>query len=167
MACREILCYPDPRLKAVCAPVATIDDHVRQVAEDLRDTLCAAVGTGIAAPQIGELIRVIYVDSSRNEKYAAESHGPLTLVNPRILAQSGTRRFREGCLSLPQFTATVKRAKTITVVALALDGAPVRLDFDGFEAVLLQHEIDHLDGVLFIDRADERSSRLRRPDGDS
>ncbi|NUQ01201.1 MAG: peptide deformylase [Armatimonadetes bacterium] len=160
MARREIVLYPDPRLKAVCPPVAEIDQAARQVARDLQDTLAAMPGTGIAAPQIGELTRIVFIDSSRSEKYAEYSHGPLVLLNPVIVERSGTKRFREGCLSLPEFTAQVKRAKRITVEYLDLAGQPGRLEVEGFEAVLLQHEIDHLDGILFIDRVEEVGSRL-------
>ena len=161
---RDIVVYPDPRLKTVCPPVEQIDDAVRAVAQDLRDTLAEVVGTGIAAPQIGQLTRVIFVDSSQHPKYAEYSHGPLLLINPEIVASSGTKRFREGCLSLPEFTATVKRAKRISITALDLDGEPLRMDVEGFEAILIQHEIDHLDGILFIDRVEDLQSRLKRRD---
>lgn len=162
MAVRPIVVYPDPILKAVCPPVERIDEHVRQVAEDLRDTLESVVGTGLAAPQIGELTRMLYLDASRHPKYADQARGPLWLVNPRIIARSGTKRFREGCLSLPEFTATVKRAKRVTVQALDLDGRPITIEAEGFEAVLLQHEIDHLDGILFVDRIEDLAGKLRR-----
>ncbi len=161
---RDIVIYPDPRLKTVCAPVAAIDQAALAVAQDLQDTLAQVVGTGIAAPQIGELTRIVFIDSSRHPKYAEHSHGPLLLINPEIVARSGTKRFREGCLSLPQFTATVKRAKRVEVRALDLDGQPLRLDLEGFEAILVQHEVDHLDGILFIDRIEDLQSRLRRRD---
>lgn len=166
MPCRPIVQYPDARLKTACAAVDPLDDHTRQVAADLRDTLAEAVGTGIAAPQIGELVRVIYLDSTRSPKYAPESHGPLLLINPVIVEASGTKRFREGCLSLPDFTATVKRHKRVVVEAVDLEGRPLRVESDGFEAILLQHEIDHLDGILFVDRAEPGSRRLRQPSPD-
>jgi len=164
MPCRPIVVYPDPRLKQVCNAVAEIDDGVRQLADDLRETLNSVVGTGIAAPQIGDLRRVVYIDASRNPKYADDCLGPLILINPVITARSGARRFREGCLSLPQYTATVKRAKRIALTALDLTGAELRLEVNGFEAVLLQHEIDHLDGTLFIDRVEDMTSLLMRPE---
>ncbi len=165
MPCRPIVVYPDPRLKQVCTAVTAIDDGVRQLAADLRDTLNSVVGTGIAAPQIGDLRRVVYIDASRNPKYADDCLGPLTLINPVITACSGSRRFREGCLSLPQYTATVKRAKRIAVTALDLTGTALHLEVNGFEAVLLQHELDHLDGVLFIDRVEDLTSLLMRREG--
>lgn len=161
---RDIVIYPDPRLKTVCPPVEAIGDAARAVAQDLADTLAEVVGTGIAAPQIGELTRIIHIDSSQHPKYAEYSHGPLTLLNPEIVARSGTKRFREGCLSLPQFTATVKRARRIELRALDLDGATLELELEGFEAILVQHEVDHLDGILFIDRLEDLQSRLKRRD---
>ncbi len=164
MARREIVIYPDPRLKTVCPPVETLDAAALAVARDLQETLDGVVGTGIAAPQIGELTRIIFIDSSRYPKYAAGSHGPLVLINPEIVERSGTKRFREGCLSLPEFTATVKRAKRVTVTALAPSGERLRLELEGFEAVLVQHEIDHLDGILFIDRIEDLPGRLKRRD---
>ncbi|MCC7492994.1 MAG: peptide deformylase [Fimbriimonadaceae bacterium] len=164
---RPILVYPDPRLKQVCAPVERFDEALQQLAADLRETLLSVPGTGLAAPQIGVLLRLIYIDSSRSPKYAESSSGPLWLVNPQIVERSGAKRFREGCLSLPQFTANVKRARRIVVTAQDCTGAPLRLDVEGFEAVLLQHEIDHLDGVLFIDRVEDLgSTRLREPASD-
>lgn len=164
MAQRPLVCYPDPRLKTPCEPVEGIDDDLLDLVADLRDTLYAAVGTGLAAPQIGVLRRVIFIDAGRLPKHQANSHGPLTLLNPRIVAASGTQRFREGCLSIPQFTATVKRKKQVTVEALNLRGEPVSLVCEGFEAVLLQHEIDHLDGLLFLDRIDPSRDLKRRVD---
>jgi len=163
---RDIVIYPDPRLKTVCPPVERIDAAALAVAQDLQDTLAGVVGTGIAAPQIGELTRIIYIDSSRHPKYAEYSHGPMILINPEILSRSGTKRFREGCLSLPQFTATVKRAKRIELRAWNLDGETIHLSLEGFEAILVQHEVDHLDGVLFIDRIEDLQSRLKRRDDD-
>lgn len=164
MALRPIVCYPDARLKTPSAPIERIDDELLDLIADLRDTLYAAVGTGLAAPQIGELRRVIFIDAGRIPKHQASSHGPLALLNPTIVEASGTQRFREGCLSIPQFTATVKRRKRIVVEALNLRGDPVSLACEGFEAVLLQHEIDHLDGLLFLDRIDPSRDLKRRAD---
>ena len=164
MAIRPILCYPDPRLKTVCEAIEATSLLARQVVADLQDTLASVVGSGVAAPQIGELVRVIVIDSSRVPKYAADSHGPMAMVNPEIVASSGIKRFREGCLSLPEFTATVKRAKTVTVRYEDLGGTTRELTTTGFEAVLVQHEIDHLDGILFIDRAEAQGFGLRLRD---
>jgi peptide deformylase len=162
MAVRPIVVYPDPRLKAVCAPLPVGAAEARRVATDLRDTLETVPGTGIAAPQIGELVRLVYLDAGRNPKHADGAHPALWLVNPVIVERVGTQRFREGCLSLPQLTGQVKRAKRVEVAALDLDGEPQRIIFEGFAAVLAQHEIDHLDGVLFLDRMESRASLMRR-----
>ena len=162
MAVRDIVVYPDSRLKAVCAPLEPGTDLARSLAADLRDTLDTVVGTGIAAPQIGELWRMVFVDPRRHAKYADSPLPPTVLVNPVIVERSGTRTFREGCLSLPEFTGQTKRAKRIVVEALDLGGEPLRIAAEGFEAVLLQHEIDHLDGLLFVDRVENRASLMRR-----
>lgn len=164
MAQRDVLRVPDPRLKRVCAPIDTIDDRVRALAADLVDTLDAVVGTGIAAPQIGELVRMVFLDAGRSPKHADGAHPPLVLLNPVIVDRSGSQRFREGCLSLPEFLGQVKRSKRVHVTALGLDGEPLELEFEGFEAVLVQHELDHLDGVLFVDRVENPASLLRRGD---
>ena len=153
MPVRPVVLYPDPRLKAVCAPVLAVDDALRAAASDLLETMdaCPPRTVGIAAPQIGILSRVAIVDTSRNPKYPG-GHGLLVLVNPQVTASHDEQLFREGCLSLPDYTANIKRYAHITVSALSLDGEQITLDAEGFEAVVLQHEIDHLDGVLFLDR---------------
>jgi peptide deformylase len=162
MARRAIVVYPDARLKTVCSPVAAVDGEARRVAQDLVDTLDGLLGTGIAAPQIGELTRIVFIDAGRHPKYAEESLGPLLLINPVIVESEGVKRFREGCLSLPEFTGQVKRARRVIVEALDLDGQPRRVEAEGFQAVLLQHELDHLDGILFVDRVENPGSLLRR-----
>ncbi len=163
MAVRPVVLYPDPRLKVVVA-ASEIDDAVRAAASDLLETMdaCPPRTVGIAAPQIGVLSRIAIVDTSRNPKYPG-GHGLLALVNPQVTASGGEQFFREGCLSLPDYTANIKRHAAITVSALSLDGEPVTLDAEGFEAVVLQHEIDHLDGVLFLDRvANVKTDLFRR-----
>ncbi len=164
MPVRPVVLFPDPRLKAVCELVGEVDDAVRDAVQDLLETMdaCPPRTVGIAAPQIGVLSRVAIVDTSRNPKYPG-GHGLLVLVNPQITATDGEQFFREGCLSLPDYTANVKRHARITVAALSLDGEPLTLDAEGFEAVVLQHEIDHLDGVLFLDRvANVKTDLFRR-----
>lgn len=153
MAVRPVLLYPDPRLKAACPPVATVDEAVRAIVQDLLDTMDAGPPrtVGIAAPQIGAMTRVVLVDTSRNPKHPG-GHGLLALVNPQIVASDGEQFFREGCLSIPDYTANIRRRRAITVEALNLDGEIVRVDAKDFEAVVLQHEMDHLDGILFLDR---------------
>ena len=163
MAARPVLLYPDARLKTACAPVAVIDDSVRAALADLQDTMDATPPrtVGIAAPQIGVLLRAAIVDVSRNPKYPP-GHGLLVLLNPRIVAHDGAQFFREGCLSIPDYTANIRRFQSITVDALAPNGSPVRFDAEGFEAVVWQHEIDHLDGLLFLDRVGNAKTDLFR-----
>ena len=145
MAVRDVLLYPDPRLKQVCAPAQAPDAD--RVAVDLVETMddfghCV----GIAAPQLGELVRIAVVDVSGHPK-AKTSNGRLVLVNPRVVAAEGSVVAREGCLSIPDLTANVRRAETISVEHVG--GA---FESSGFEARCIQHEIDHLDGILFLDR---------------
>lgn len=164
MPVRPIVFYPDPRLKTVCAPVADITHDVRAWARDLLDTMDGGPPrtVGIAAPQVGILSRIAIVDTSRNPKHPG-GHGLLLLVNPQIVAHDGEQFFREGCLSLPDYTANIRRFQFVTVEALNLDGDPVRIEAEGFEAVVLQHEVDHLDGLLFLDRvANAKTDLFRR-----
>ncbi len=150
---RKVLVYPDPRLKQPAAHVEHIDDTVRSVAQDLVDTMAAHNRcVGIAAPQIGVQLRIIVVDVSSHPK-AEESHGRLVLINPRLSDSEGSAIGREGCLSLPEITANVRRAERITVEAVCLDQKGLDVSTSGFEARALQHEIDHLDGILILDRA--------------
>lgn len=166
MPARPVVLYPDPRLKAACAPVSDIDDAVRAAAQDLLDTMDSGPPrtVGIAAPQIGVLSRLAVVDTSRNPKHPP-AHGLLILVNPVITASEGWQTGREGCLSLPDYTANIRRSQHITVEALTLDGEPISLDAEGFESVVLQHEIDHLDGLLFLDRVANAKTDLFRRKG--
>lgn len=153
MAVREVLLVPDPRLKIVCAPVEKFDEALRETIRDLEETRAASPGcVGIAASQIGVLQRVAMVDTSLHKKYGALSQGHLVLINPAITAHEGERLGREGCLSLPDFTANVRRAERIHVEYSDESGNRCHLTAEGFEAVVIQHEIDHLDGVLFLDR---------------
>ena len=163
MPARPIVFYPDPRLKTLCAPAADVDDALRAAAQDLLDTMdsCPPRTVGIAAPQIGVLSRLTIVDTSRNPKHPG-GHGLLILVNPQITAHDGEQFFREGCLSLPDYTANIRRFRAVTVEALDLKGEKVTVDAEGFEAVVLQHEIDHLDGVLFLDRVANMGTDLFR-----
>jgi peptide deformylase len=150
MAVRDIVRLPDPRLTTVCQPLEP-GDVARNVARDLLDTMDAVPGVGIAAPQIGHLWRVVLVDAGRNPR-CENHHGTLLLLNPEIAASSGSQVFKEGCLSVPQYLARIKRAWSVTVAAMTPDGEALHIEAQGFEAVVLQHEIDHLDGILFLDR---------------
>lgn len=150
---RKVLTYPDSALKLPSARVERIDDEVRRVAEDLLDTMGAHNRcVGIAAPQIGVHLRIVVVDVSGHPK-ARESSGRMVLVNPTISQFEGSEMGREGCLSLPEITANVRRSVRVNLKAVRLDEGPFVISTSGFEARALQHEIDHLDGILILDRA--------------
>src|SRR4051812_1436527 len=155
MAVRPVLLVPDPALKTVARALGEAElETARQVAADLLDTMRAHPRcVGLAAPQIGELVRVVAVDCT-DHPHAPDAAGLLLLVNPLIVAREGEEVAREGCLSLPELTANVRRAVSIAVEAVTPDGEPVAVRSHGFEARCIQHELDHLDGVLFLDRVD-------------
>ncbi|GAB5375271.1 MAG: peptide deformylase [Acuticoccus sp.] len=156
MARRDILIIPDPVLRKVAEPVAVVDDRIRALAEDMLETMYDAPGIGLAAPQIGVLERVIVCDVATGED---EEPAPMVLINPVIEAASEeTKVYEEGCLSIPEYTEEVTRPASVRVAYLDRDGAPQVVEADDLLAVCLQHEIDHLDGVLFIDHL----SRLKR-----
>jgi len=149
MAVRKVLLYPDPVLKRVCAP-APEGDELDRVIADLVDTMRSFPGcVGIAAPQIGYEVRVAVIDLSEHKKAPPSVHGLLALVDPVVVASDGAEVAREGCLSIPQLTANVRRAVTCGVSTRDGD-----YEFEGFEARCVLHEIDHLDGLLFLDRVD-------------
>jgi peptide deformylase len=156
MALREVLKFPDRRLKRVSAPVEKIDDGVRALAADMLEVMYDEPGIGLAAPQVGEAIRLIVVDTQWTEEGAERA--PLVLVNPEILEHDGTIIWKEGCLSVPDFEAEVERSQKVRVRGLDLNGEEVIEEAEDLRAVCFQHEIDHLDGILFIDRI----SRLKR-----
>lgn len=152
MAVRPVLLYPDPLLKQCAADVESFDEHARSVAQDLVDTMKAHERcVGLAAPQIGVKLRIMAVDVEAHPR-AEASHGLLVLVNPVVTEQAGHEVGREGCLSLPQITANVRRAKRIKFEAMQPDGAILKSWTSGFEARAILHELDHLDGVLILDR---------------
>ena len=153
MAIRPVILVPDPRLKQACSPVEEFGDDLQAAITDLEDTRLDSPGcVGIAAPQIGIMQRIAIVDTSQHKKYGAQSLGHMVLINPIITAKNGERVGREGCLSLPDFTANVRRAMQVEVEYLTPEGEQKIVSAEDFEAVVLQHEIDHLNGVLFLDR---------------
>lgn len=154
MAILEILKYPDPILKSVSLPVRKVTPEIRRLIEDMLETMYAAPGVGLAAPQVGVLQRIIVMDVD-HEKPKTRVY---KLINPQIHRAEGEIVWEEGCLSVIDFTAEVKRAARVEVVAIDEREKEVRIEAEGLLAVALQHEIDHLDGKLFIDRI----SRLKR-----
>jgi peptide deformylase len=148
---RDVLVHPDARLKQVARGIEP-GEQARRIAADLVDTMRGGPRTvGVAAPQIGELVRIAVVDCSTHPK-ATRHHGLLVLVNPVVVTAEGSEIGREGCLSIPEITANVRRATAVAVEALDPEGEMARIEAEGFEARALQHELDHLDGVLILDR---------------
>ncbi len=146
---RKILIHPDPRLKKVCEPVADISDELRRLADDMLETMYDAPGIGLAAPQVGHLDRLIVLDCVKEEGAAPR---PLVMFNPEIKAASDeVSVYDEGCLSIPDQYAEVTRPREVEVEWLDRDGNLQRETFDGLWATCVQHEIDHLNGKLFID----------------
>lgn len=153
MPIQPILRYPHPVLKKVCNRVTTVDRAIHDLVEDLLDTMRAGPGSvGVAAPQIGVTLRVCVVDVSASRNGKDNNHGLLLMINPEIIARSGAAVMREGCMSVPDYTGDVERATEITLRFDEPDGTQRELVASGFEAVAIQHEMDHLDGVLFLDR---------------
>ena len=163
MAVREILLYPDPRLKAVSAPITNLDAGVDALVQDLIDTMVAAGhSVGVAAPQIGDTRRAVVVDVSKSKLGRDSNHGLLVMINPEILEREGQETMREGCMSVPDYTGNVTRAETIVVQFLDREGQEQVIRAGGFEAVAIQHELDHLDGFLFLDRVSSLKTDLFR-----
>jgi len=152
---REVVIWPDVRLKTTCEPVqptGPLEGAALQLAQDLLDTMDTFPGcVGIAAPQVGELVCMIAIDVTGHRR-AKSCHGRLVLVDPVVVERSGNVSMREGCLSIPDFTGNVRRAERITVEARDVDGEQIRLECDAYEARVVLHELDHLDGLLFLDR---------------
>lgn len=145
MAILEILHFPDQRLRQVCQPVEVVDDEIRQLAADMLETMYEAPGIGLAAMQVNVTKRVIVIDISEDRSE------PMTLINPEVISKDGEEEMQEGCLSVPGFYENVQRAERIRVKYLDLDGQEQEMDSEGLLAVCIQHEIDHLDGKLFVD----------------
>lgn len=156
MALRPIVKFPDPRLREIAKPVTEVTDEIRELAADMLDVMYDEPGIGLAAPQVGESISLVVVDTDWTEDGAERN--PLVLVNPELHDPAGSVTWSEGCLSVPDFEAEVERAAEIRLEATDLDGNPIVIQAEGLQAVCLQHEIDHLHGTLFIDRI----SRLKR-----
>lgn len=157
MAILNILHYPDPRLRTKAKPVQSVDDTVKALVADMFETMYDAPGIGLAATQVNVHKRVLVIDISdtRND--------PVCLINPEILESSGNEEMEEGCLSVPDVYETVERAERIKVRALDLEGKVIEFETAGLLAICIQHEIDHLDGKLFVDRLSQiKRSRIRK-----
>ena len=148
MAILEIRKYPEKVLKQKASPVTTFDQDLQVLIDNMIETMYAAPGVGLAAPQVGQSKRLAVIDiSSREENFPL-----VVIVNPVIVSSEGEVEFEEGCLSLPEYTAVVKRAEKVLVRALDRDGKPIEIEATDLLSIALQHEIDHLDGILLIDR---------------
>ena len=157
MALLEILHFPDPRLRNIAQPVQTVDAGIRQLLDDLLDTMYAAPGIGLAATQVNSDKRVVVIDVSE------EKDQPLCLINPEILELEGVEEMEEGCLSVPGVFETVQRADQVRLRALDREGQSVEIQAGGLLAVCIQHEIDHLDGKLFVDYLSQlKRTRIRK-----
>ena len=145
MSALNVLIYPDERLRTVCQPVAEINDEIRKIVDDMFETMYKEEGIGLAAPQVNIQQRIITIDLD------SENSNQIVLINPEILESSGETGIEEGCLSSPGFRGLVPRKEKVTVKALNRDGNEFTLEADGLLAICIQHEIDHLNGVLFVD----------------
>ena len=160
MTIREIIKVPDDRLKKISEPVECFDDELRAFISELEETRLAGPGAvGIAAPQVGHFQRIVIVDVS-NMKKPVPNHGYMVLVNPEITHWDGFELGREGCLSVPDYTGNVIRAEQIRLTAQDPWGESLDFEMTGFEARAIQHEVDHLDGITFLDRLVSRRTDL-------
>lgn len=157
MALLDILEFPDPRLRTKAKPVTTVDSRIRQLVDDMLETMYAAPGIGLAATQVNVHQRIVVIDVSEDK------NRPLVLINPEFEVIEGEQQYDEGCLSVPGFYETVTRAEKIRLKALGRDGKPFELDADGLLSVCIQHELDHLDGMLFVDHISKlKRDRIRK-----
>jgi len=174
MALLKILTYPDPRLKEISKPVDHFGPDLQKLTEDMLETMYDARGIGLAAPQVGALKRVLVIDTrpkdEKGRRYQYDEmtemelkvSQPLVLINPRVVKGEGQQTFDEGCLSVPGFYETVERYQLVTIEAEDVKGSTFSFTTDGLLAVCVQHEMDHLEGKLFIDRISfVRSNRIK------
>ncbi len=156
MALREIVQFPDPRLKLVSKPIGEITDEIRELAADMIEVMYDEPGIGLAAPQVGVSLRLFVIDTDWSDEEVGRN--PLVVLNPEISEREGRVSWDEGCLSVPDYNAVVERDAMLTLRGLDLEGKLIEERAEGLRAVCIQHEVDHLDGILFIDRI----SRLKR-----
>ena len=164
MTVLDIITYPDARLKQVADEVKIFDSELSEFIQNLDETMAAGPGgVGIAATQVGVMQRIVIVDVSNYPRLKkAKHHGHLILINPEIIDWQGMKKGREGCMSVPDFTGNVIRAENIVLTALDEKGIQHEYEMEGFEARAVQHEVDHLDGLLFLDRLVSRRNDLFR-----
>jgi peptide deformylase len=155
---REILIWPDPALKQTSKPIERVDDSIRALLDDMAETMYAADGVGLAAPQVGVLQRALVIDTSPRQ----EGQSLLHFVNPEIVKTEGTTVYTEGCLSIPGEAEDVERAAKVWVRARGRDGKPFELECEGLLAIAVQHELDHLQGTLFVDHLSSLKRELIR-----
>ena len=148
MSVLPIRLYPDPVLRVECAPVEEFGSDLERLVADMIETMHEAPGVGLAAPQVGVELRVAVVDATAG----TDPDAVRVLVNPRVVGSAGVDTDTEGCLSIPDFTAEVTRPAAVRVAAADPEGSPFEMEAEGLEARAIQHELDHLDGVLFVDR---------------
>jgi peptide deformylase len=163
MAVLEILTYPDKRLALKSTPVEKVDEEIRRLIDDMFETMYLSDGVGLAAPQVGVTQRIIVVDCAprpegEDKETPLKPREPYVVVNPEIVEKSGSIIWEEGCLSVPGYVDEIERAEKVVVRGLGREGEPISIEAEGLLAVCLQHEIDHLEGVLFVDRL----SRLKQ-----
>jgi peptide deformylase len=158
MAIRNILTYPHPLLAQKAKPVTEVTPEIQKLIDDMAETMYFAPGVGLAAPQVGELVRIVVIDVD----YTEEGKKPKlhAMINPEIVSRSGDIMWEEGCLSVPGVNEDVKRAATVTVRFLDYHGKPQELTAEGLFAVCIQHELDHLEGTLFVDRLSSFKKKL-------
>lgn len=150
MAIREVLVFPNPKLRVKCKDVTAFDDSLKQLVEDMFETMYADEGIGLAAPQIGVNYNLVVMDVPKEEQ-EQDGSNKRVFINPIITKKDGNVQSEEGCLSVPEYRASVPRATTVSVEALDENGQKFTLDATGLEAICIQHELDHLNGRLFID----------------
>ncbi len=154
---RQILRFPHPLLKTPTKRVDVIDREIRELVKDMFETMYHAEGVGLAANQIGESLRIMVIDTSPKKEAPPLK---LVLINPEVIQTEGSIRYREGCLSFPGLTVEVERFSKVVVKALDLEGEEKEYELEGFPAIVFQHEMDHLDGITFIDRVNGLKKRL-------
>jgi peptide deformylase len=158
MAILSIVLEGDPRLRQKATKIRSVDDSLRKLAQDMHETMDDAPGVGLAGPQVGVMRRIIVVHVPGDYVGEGEQDIRQTLINPEIVKGQGWEVATEGCLSIPKWVGDVPRYESITVKAMNLDNRDIRIKAHGYYARVIQHEVDHLDGILFVDRVEDKST---------